>query len=109
MYMKHLLIEGYCDGKQSEMDCICENTFKLGIHCLSCPQFSYSQCPNEIAMSNHDGVIEKSDDFIGFGGDMEPSNDESQEVWIDLWRIICKKKIKEAYTEYMEKLASKNI
>lgn len=109
MYMKHLLIEGYCDGEKSEVDFLCENSFKLGIHCLACPQFSYSCCPNELAVSNSEGVIESLDDFIGFGGDMEPVDGAAREEWIKLWKLICKEKIKEAYTEYKERLASKNI
>lgn len=42
--MKHLLIEGYCDGKKGQKNDFCQNTLKIGIHCLECSHFSYSKC-----------------------------------------------------------------
>lgn len=100
MKMQHLLIEGYCDGKEGEENRLCENTLSLGIHCLQCSHFSYTKCPNEIAVSNDNGLIECAEDFIGFGGDMEPDDFEKREEYINVWKRICKKKINEAYEEY---------
>ena len=54
-----------------------------------------------------EGGIESEDDFIGFGGDMEPDNIEKREFYIDIWKQICQKKIDEAYREYKNILCSK--
>lgn len=101
MKMQHLLIEGYCDGKPGEGDYPCGNTFNLGIKCFRCTQFSYSDCPNEIAISNDKGLVECQEDYIGFGGDMEPENKEKRNKFISTWKNICRKKINEAYEEYI--------
>ncbi len=106
MKMQHLLIEGYCDGKKGEDAYPCKGTLTLGIHCLKCPQFSYAECPNEIALSGKDGVIEKQEDFIGFGGEMEPEDIERRDKYIAIWNDICRKKMNEAYNEYMNYISS---
>ena len=99
MKIKHFLIEGYCDGK-NETECPCKGTLECGVYCFQCPRFSYTECPNEIAVSGNNGIIESEDDFVGFGGDMEPDNIEKREFYIDIWKRICQKKIDEAYREY---------
>lgn len=101
MKMQHLLIEGYCDGKKGEKDYPCENTLKLGTHCFKCSNFSYTKCPNEIAISNDSGLVECQEDFIGFGGEMEPKDLQKREDYISIWKKICRKKINEAYDEYI--------
>lgn len=100
MKMKHLLIEGYCDGLKGQKNNICGNTFKIGVDCLECSHFSYSICPNEIAISDNEGVIVDQGDFIGFGGDMEPKDLDKRDNCIGVWKNICRKKINEAYDEY---------
>jgi hypothetical protein len=64
---------------------------------------SYTYCPNEIAYAGETGVVESLDDFIGFGGEMEPDSNETLErnILITKWKDICIKKISEAYDEYM--------
>lgn len=101
MEMKHLLIEGYCDGNKGEKEAPCEGTLVFGVYCLECSRFSYCKCPNEIAISNEEGLIETLEDFIGFGGEMEPEDIEKRDEYIAVWKDICRKKIKEAYDEYM--------
>ena len=56
MIMKHLIIEGFCEGSENGDKCSCNGTLKWGIHCFECPMFSYTYCPNEIALSNADGM-----------------------------------------------------
>ena len=107
MKMRHLLIEGYCDGKKGEESCPCESTLSLGTHCLECSYFSYTKCPNEIAISNDNGLVECNEDFIGFGGDMEPDDIKKREEYINVWRRICRKKINEAYEEYIRQTSLK--
>lgn len=104
MRMKHLLIEGYCDETKAKKNNVCQNTFNIGIHCLQCSHFSYSKCPNEIAVSNNKGVIEGQEDFIGFGGDMEPEDLDKRADYISIWQNICRKKINEAYDEYISRV-----
>lgn len=101
MKMLHIFIEGYCDGTKGKVNDCCKNALKPGIHCLECPHFSYTKCPNEIAVSNNDGLIECSEDFIGFGGEMEPEDLQKRDDYISIWKDICRKKINEAYDEYM--------
>ena len=99
MIMKHLIIEGFCEGSENGDKCSCNGTLKWGIHYFECPMFSYTYCPNEIALSNADGIVE---DCIGFGGDMEPSESENREQYIAMWNKLCKEKITEAYDEFIE-------
>ena len=101
MKMQHLLIEGYCDGAIGEEIHPCKNTFKLGIYCFKCTQFSFCECPNEIAISGEKGLIEDDEDCIGFGGNMEPDTLRDRGKCISLWKSICRRKIKEAYDEYI--------
>lgn len=103
MKMQHLLIEGYCDGKEGE-EYPCKNILKMGIHCLECSKFSFTTCPNEIAISNGSGLIETQKDYIGFGGDMEPEDLQKREYCLSIWKEICRQKINEAYDEYMRKI-----
>ena len=57
MKIKHFLIEGYCDGK-NETEYPCKGTLECGVYCFQCPRFSYTECPNEIAVSGNNGIIE---------------------------------------------------
>ena len=93
--------EGYCDGAIGEEIHPCKNTFKLGIYCFKCTQFSFCECPNEIAISGEKGLIEYDEDCIGFGGNMEPDTLRDRGKCISLWKSICRRKIKEAYDEYI--------
>lgn len=102
MQMKHLLIEGYCDGETGKDVFPCENTLRMGAYCFTCPKFSYTICPNEIAVSDNNGLIDCADCSIGFGGDMEPDDSQKRETYISMWRTICKEKITEAYNEYLK-------
>lgn len=99
--MKHLIIEGFCDEDKNSNIYPCNGTFKLGVHCFECSKFSYTFCPNEVAISDEEGTVE---DCIGFGGDMEPIKTGKRGKYIDMWKEICKKKINEAYDEFMDKI-----
>ena len=100
MRMEHLLIEGFCDGRKTDMKCPCNGSLEWGGHCIKCSKFSYTFCPNEIALSDANGVVQK---WIGFGGEMEPCDWDKREKYIAVWNKICKKKITEAFTEFMER------
>ena len=97
--MKHLIIEGFCEGNRQQNTYNCKGTLEVGIECFDCPKFSYTYCPNEIAISNGEGVVEEC---IGFGGEMEPSEMEKINKYINMWNGICKKKMNEAYEEYFD-------
>jgi hypothetical protein len=66
----------------------------------------FTDAPYELAFSGANGEIDISDDtnWIGFGGDMEPEgiSECTRNQLVCLWGEISKKKIKEAYTEYLE-------
>lgn len=46
-------------------------------------------------------MIEHDEDCIGFGGNMEPDTLQDRDKRISLWRSICRRKIREAYDEYI--------
>ena len=85
-----------------------------GYHCLenSCKYHAFTYAPNEIAFAGEEGVVPDFDAWVGFGGDMESGHlsDEKIEELKKLWEEICRKKIREAYKEYMFRsgLESKN-
>lgn len=105
MIMKHVLLEMYCDcnTQNKEKPIYCNG---IGHICIqhNCKYLGCTYCPNEIAYVGSTGIVESSDDCIGFGGEMEPKIYDSSEIDILLseWKCICKKKINEAYDEYME-------
>ena len=106
MYIDQLLIEGYCNGECGNKNNPCKNKMTIGVHCFICPHFSYAESPNGIAYSNEDGLIESEEDWIGFGGEMFPQQHDDEKRCIEIWHKICRKKIAEAYDEYMEALNS---
>lgn len=111
MSFVHLLLEVYCgydqrNEKDKSLPQFCKKGLnKPGYHCFDneCPFVSYTYCPYEIAYAGKYGEIEDDESQIGFGGEMEPDdNDESKrQILLNLWERICKKKIKEAYEEFM--------
>ena len=101
MKMKHLIIEGFCDEDENLNTYPCSGTLKLGVRCFECSKFSYTFCPNEIAISDEDGTVK---DCIGFGGDMEPIETEKREKYVNIWKKICKEKMNEAYDKFMEEI-----
>lgn len=108
MGMKHVLLEVYCDcileeGNIQPSYCL-NGVNNPGSYCFAneCQFMSYCDSTNEIAYVDANGYVE-DDAWIGFGGDMEPeSNDENERsILIGKWKELCKKKINEAYEEYM--------
>ena len=111
MAYNHVLLEVYCGFDYREDKMVKEPEFcKYGInnpgyHCFEneCPFKSYTQCPNEFAYVGEFGEVMDGSSYVGFGGEMEPDdNDElKRKKLLELWEGICKKKIDEAYDEYM--------
>lgn len=106
MIMKHVLLEIYCDCNfeiEEDKPLYCD---EIGVNCFknNCKYLSYTYCPNEIALTGSKGIVEILDDSIGFGGEMEPeSNDlKDRKILLEKWKSICRKKVNEAYDEYME-------
>lgn len=88
----------------------CKYGIKIpGYHCVinKCDYVGYSYAPHEIAYANEKGEVDIGDDssWVAFGGDMEPENLTENEILEckKMWREICRKKINEAYEDYMEK------
>lgn len=73
-----------------------------------CPYVAFTEAPYEIAFSGAFGEVNMSsgDDWIGFGGDMEPLgiNSERRDFLIKKWKQICINKVREAYMEYMDEM-----
>ena len=99
MRLEHLLVEGIYDGDKTQNTYPCNGSLEIRINCLECPKFSYSWCPNEIAVSDNDGALEE---WIGFGDTMEPDDIEKRDEYVSAWNKICKEKIKEAHEEYFK-------
>lgn len=103
LFYNHILLEAYCT-KDDELECtlkidkICKDCFAS-----NCKYLSYTEAPNEIIISDKNGI---SIYDIGFGGDMETIDDE-REANIKIWENICKSKIDEAYAEYMKQKIDK--
>ncbi|ACD24110.1 hypothetical protein FDE76_07190 [Clostridium botulinum] len=102
MKMKHVLLEMYCSLKSdNEKPTYCEGVGHICIH-NKCEYMGCTYCPNEIAYANEHGVVEDELDFVGFGGDMNGNDDNKTKELIEKWNKICRKKIDEAYEEYMD-------
>ncbi len=106
MRIKHYIIEGFCDEEPAP-SLACHGTFRMRSYCFFCPEFSYAQSENELAVSDDEGVIAELSDWVGFGGDMCPEKNE--EKWVGVWQKICKQKIQEAYQEYMHELKCSDV
>ncbi len=103
MYMMHFIIEAFCSeepgGKGNS--CYEKGTWDFNL-CFECPNFSCGISSNELAYSNEDGIVETMEDWIGFGGNMLPDNMDRYDEFKEIWKEICRKKITEAYDEYMK-------
>lgn len=108
----HMILEVHCLyglGEQEENESVpnfCKRgAGRLGYHCMEnkCAFMAFTDAPYEIAYSGHEGVIPDGNALIGFGGDMEPSDYDAHktEELKNLWEKICRRKIQEAYDEYM--------
>lgn len=108
MYIDQLLIEGYCNGDCGNSVNPCNDKRTIGVYCFLCSHFSYTESPNGFAYSNAYGLIESEEDWVGFGGEMFPQHLDDEKKCIEIWHKICRKKIAEAYDEYMKSLDSLN-
>jgi hypothetical protein len=119
--LTHVILEVVCTfnfehNDAPAMPTYCQNgADNPGVHCVlnNCPNMGFTDAPYELAFSDANGEIDISDDtnWVGFGGDMEPEGiSECTRNQLEcLWAEISKKKIKEAYTEYlgqMEKICA---
>lgn len=112
MLYTHVILEIFCMYGMDE-----ENEYEApphyckygvsnpGYHCLenSCKYNTFTEAPNEIAFAGEKGVVPGFEAWVGFGGDMEPKEFSEEEICKlkKLWEEICRKKINEAYKEYM--------
>jgi len=108
MKVRHVLLEVFCEGDHSESSLCCKAGLEHpGYHCLAenCPNVSFTCAPHELAYSDEFGVVPDTKAWIGFGGDMLPEEALDMEPMLkELWGNICKKKIQEAYDEYMAEM-----
>lgn len=98
MKLEHIIIEGFCEEIKNE-SFPCKGSLKFSAFCLECPKFSFTVAPKEIAYSDENSVVKE---WISFGGDMNPDDETKAEACSLLWEKICKRKINEAYEEYMK-------
>jgi hypothetical protein len=109
--ISHVILELICAcGDETTIDApdYCKQLKKPSYSCLfnDCSYITFVEAPYELAFSKEFGDVDVYDEFswVGFGGDMEPDHIREQEKseLLKLWEKICKKKIKEAYDEYMD-------
>jgi hypothetical protein len=113
MSFNHVLLEVVCSNGFGDEEVevapeFCPKIHEPGFHCLenNCKHLGYTYADYEIAYADKNGLVPNLTDFaIGFGGDMEPEpyNENKINELKELWKEVCKKKINEAYEEYMEK------
>lgn len=99
------MLETYCgvDPKKDKIPKFCiSKAKKTGYHCYEneCKFKSFTKVTNQISYLNENG---ESIYDIGFGGDMYPDDfDENKtKELLEVWKEICKRKIDEAFEEYM--------
>jgi hypothetical protein len=109
----HVLLELYCSYKWDEKDSrsqipeFCTKGIRNpGYHCFenNCKFKAFTYADNEICYAGSIGEVDGKDGCIGFGGDMEPQDycKEKTKELKTLWESICKKKVQEAYEEFMK-------
>lgn len=111
MGYKHILLEIYCGfNKRRDKFLKPPEYCRYGVdypgyHCFDneCPHKSFTQSPNEFAYAGEFGEVKDGNSFVGFGGEMEPDDDDEIErtKLLKIWEDISIKKIDEAYIEFM--------
>ena len=123
MVFTQLLLEVICgydfrSNKSTKVPKFCRYGIKRpGFHCFEndCSFKNFTQCPNGFVYVGSFGEVKDRDSYIGFGGDMYPdsvnddASDEEIKIWedksaelINIWEGISKKKIAQAYDEFMD-------
>ncbi len=116
MSYKQVMLEIYCGFEHSNVDkrdikdfCI-NGIYNPGYHCLECLCLSYTKVENQLSFVGKNGEVSDINSSIGFGGEMEfdDIDDEKRHQLINKWEMISKKKIDEAYDEYMKELSKES-
>lgn len=102
MLLNHILVEGCCSGKKGNVQTPCKGNRKMSYDCFDCSYFGIGTCPFEICITDSEGIARTEDEWIGFGGEMNPEDWELEKIYKEKWREICKRKIAEAYEEFMD-------
>ena len=115
--MSHVLLEAFCTfdwGDETKEDrssvCVSKSGYP-SYQCFwhKCPHLAFTSCENAICYVGEDSMAEE---IIMFGGEMEHDyncTDGIQEKELSLsklklWESIAKKKVNEAYDDYMDKI-----
>ncbi|MGC6769394.1 hypothetical protein [Enterococcus sp. LJL51] len=102
--IKHVLLEIYY---QDGLDLNKLFSDETGWEELVAKGVSFTVADYELAYAGKDGIVEKLEDFVGFGGEMDVDLDNKnyealRKKLLDEWTRISQKKIAEAYSEYMQ-------
>ncbi|GKS09306.1 hypothetical protein YDYSY3_03060 [Paenibacillus chitinolyticus] len=116
MAIKHLVLELYCsqtwsDAKGTAAPSFCKNGIgEPGYHCLDnrCTYIASTYAPHEIAYAGEYGEVLDMDTWIGFGGEMIPADADEARIseLKKTWEEVCRRKIQEAYEEYLKLLGN---
>ncbi len=121
MPIAYILLELFCtygwDDSQEqtqEVPSYCKyGVKKPGYHCMSndCTFNAFTYTEDAIACTEDDGEVKGSDGWVGIGGDMQPDylTDEQRIECVKMWKEICRRKVNEAYEEYMAKTGFKKF
>lgn len=113
----HVILEVFCSNGWDEDKLVLQPEYCIrgvgnpGYHCFEhkCRFLTYTYAPNELAYSDETGEVPDYDTSVGFGGDMEPKDADNDRIieLKEVWEEICRKKIKEAYIDYMHQCGLK--
>ena len=92
MLLDHILVEGYCSGKEGDVQTPCNGNRKMSFECFDCIYLGIGPCPYEICITDSEGIARTDDEWIGFGGEMNPEDLALEDIYKEKWVEICKKK-----------------
>jgi len=103
LFCRHILLEAFC-SLDDELECeLTKNELikkRICVDCFSsdCKYLLYTQAPDEIAITNEDGI---SIHDIALD-DRTAKTENERKANIQMWDNICKAKIDEALDEYIK-------
>ena len=83
-------------------DLPCESDFEVNSQCVLCKELIVIPSEYVFAVSGSDGTIENEGDFVCFDGTLLSDDADDFDNRAEIWRDICRRKMQEAYTEFME-------
>ena len=106
--INHILLELFCmweytaKTNDKKPDFCYGNTPRYACLFNKCPYLSFTSCEDTLCYTNSFSETE-SDTIVSLGGEMLPDSCNEEDLKL-LWKKISKRKIEEAYQEYMKNI-----